>query len=206
MTMTTMHKSPPQLLAPWAEIVPETPRMTITDFLDYSDGKDGYRYELVDGILVRMVGSRPRANNVTMRLLVALSTYVTARGLGQVTPPDAVYDFENTGQKDTGLLPDVGFYRAEREPLVDPDEAYPFAPDLAVEVASPTQYRPGMKAKTARYLAGGTSLIWVVWPKRRQVDVWRPGAVEPTTLGSGGTLDGEDIVPGFTYPVADLFV
>jgi len=205
MTMTTMHIAPPQPGAPWAEIVPNMRPMTITDFLDYPDGEDGYRYELVDGILVRMVGSRPRANNVTMRLLVALSTYVTARGLGQVTPPDAVYDFENTGQKDTGLLPDVGFYRAERELLVDPDEAYPFAPDLAVEVASPKQYRPGMKAKAARYLAGETALIWVVWPKRRQVDVWRPGAVEPTTIGSGDMLDGEDVVPGFTYRVADLF-
>ncbi len=204
--MTTMHKSPPRFLAPWAKIVPEAPRMTITDFLDYPDGEDGYRYELVDGILVRIVGSRPRANNVTMRLLVALSTYVTARGLGQVTPPDAVYDFENTSQKDTGLLPDVGFYRAERESLVDPDAAYPFAPDLAVEIASPKQYRSGMKAKAARYLAGGTSLVWVVWPKRRQVDVWHHGSVEPTTLHVGDTLDGEDVVPGFTYAVADLFV
>jgi len=204
--MTTMHISPPQPLAPWAEIVPNMRPMAMVEFLDYPDGEDGYRYELVDGILVRMVGSRPRANTVTMRLLVALSTYVTARGLGQVTPPDAVYDFENTGQKDTGLLPDVGFYRAERESLVDPDAAYPFAPDLAVEIASLTQYRPGMKAKAARYLGGGTSLIWVVWPKPRQVDVWRPGSVEPATLHVGDSLDGEDVVPGFIYPVADLFV
>jgi len=116
-----------------------------------------------------------------------------------------VYDFENSGQKDTGLLPDVGFYYAFREPLVDPDKAYPFAPDLAVEVASPTQYRPAMKAKAERYLAGGTALVWVVWPKRQQVDVWRSGDDAPATLGAGDTLDGEAVVPGFTFPVAALF-
>nr|MDQ2831864.1 Uma2 family endonuclease [Chloroflexota bacterium] len=74
-----------------------------------------------------------------------------------------------------------------------------------VEIASPTQYRPAMKAKAARYLAGGTALVWVVWPKRQQVDVWRRGDNKPLTLGIGDTLDGETVVPGFSYPVAALF-
>jgi hypothetical protein len=70
--------------APWAEIVPDIPRMTIDGFIEYPD-----------------------------------------------------YDVEQTGQKDTGLLPDVGFYVAAREHLVNSDKAYPFAPDLTVEIASP---------------------------------------------------------------------
>jgi len=107
-------------------------------------------------------------------------------------------------QRDTWRFPDVGFYSAWREPPVGPEKPYPFAPDLAVEVAAPTQYRPAMRAKAERYLAGGAALVWVVWPKRRQVDVWRPGAA-PVTLTIGDTLDGEGVVQGFTYPVADLF-
>jgi Uma2 family endonuclease len=179
--------------------------MTVEDFLEYPD-EDGWRYELVEGVLVRMVGSRPRAIRITMRLLDALSPYVRAHALGQVTPPDAVYDFEQTGQKDTGLLPDVGFYVAAREPLVDPDKPYPFAPDLAVEVASPRQHPPGMAAKAKRYLAGGTGLVRVVWPTQRQVDVWRPGDTQPSViLGVGDMLAGDPVVPGFSYPVADLF-
>jgi Uma2 family endonuclease len=181
--------------------------MTIGEFLEYPD-EDGWRYELVEGVLVRTVGSRPRAVRITMRLLDALSPYVTARALGQVTPPDAVYDFETSGQKDTGLLPDVGFYAAAREPLVDPDRAYPFAPDLAVEIASPKQYRPAMAAKAQRYLAGGTALVWVVWPTRRLVDVWRPGDTQPSlTLGAGtdDVLTGDPVVPGFRYLVGDRF-
>jgi Uma2 family endonuclease len=141
-----------------------------------------------------------------MRLLDALSPYVRAHGLGQVTPPDAVYDFEMTGQKDTGLLPDVGFYAAAREPMVDPDRPYPFAPDLAVEITSPKQYRPAMAAKVLRYLSGGTGLVWVVWPGRKQVDVWRLGDAEPSTiLGIDDVLLGDPVVPGFAYRVADLF-
>lgn len=200
------HAMPPNALAPWAEIVPNMPPMTMDEFLAYPDGEDGYCYELVEGVLVRMVGTRPRAANVARRLLRALNPYVEAHGLGQVTLPDEVYDFEPRGQKDTGLLPDVGFYYASREPLIDPDKPYPFAPDLAVEVTSPTQYRPAMKAKAERYLAGGTALVWIVWPRRRQVDIWHPGDTQPSaTLGDGDTLDGENVIPGFIYPVANLF-
>jgi Uma2 family endonuclease len=178
--------------------------MTLAAFLDY-EGEDGYRYELVEGVLVRMGGTRPRAGRVTRNLLFSLAAYVREHGLGTVTPPDEVYDFEQSGQRDTGLLPDLGFYHAFRVPLVDPDKAYPFAPDLAVEVAPPTQYRPQMQAKAERYLAGGTALVWVVWPRRQQVDVWHPGAGAPTLLGIDAVLDGGDVVPGFTFSVAALF-
>jgi len=72
-------------------------------------------------------------------------------------------------------------------------------------VASPTQWRPEMAEKVRRYLAGGTSLVWVIWPRWKQVDIWHPGEAQPATLGIGDTLDGEHVVPGFTYPVDRLF-
>ncbi len=75
-----------------------------------------------------------------------------------------------------------------------------------MEVVSPTRYRPEMGAKARRYLAAGARLVWIVWPKYEQVDVWRPGADQPSvTLGSGDLLDGLDVLPGFTYPVDRLF-
>jgi Uma2 family endonuclease len=198
------HVLPPNP-APWAEVVPNLPPMSMGEFLAYADD-DGYRYELVEGTLVRMVGTRPRAARIARRLYRALDTFVQANGLGTVTQPDEVYDFEGSGQKDTGLLPDVGFYNATREHLVDPDKPYPFAPDLAVEIASPQQYRPGMAAKARRYLAGGTGLVWIVWPTRHQVDVWRAGDSQPSaTLRAGDVLDGADVVPGFAVLVVDLF-
>ena len=202
----TMHaRTLPLNLAPWAEVVPNMPPMSMDEFLAYVDD-DGYRYELVEGTLVRMVGTRPRAARIARRLYRALDAFVQTQDLGTVTQPDEVYDFEGSGQKDTGLLPDIGFYNAAREPLVDPDKPYPFAPDLVVEIASPQQYRPGMATKARRYLAGGTALVWIVWPTRRQVDVWRAGDTQPSaTLRAGDALDGAYVVPGFAFAVADLF-
>jgi Uma2 family endonuclease len=62
-----------------------------------------------------------------------------------------------------------------------------------------------MAKKAAEYLNAGTRLVWVVWPRWRQVDVWHAGDETPATLTVEGELDGEDVVPGFAYPVADLF-
>ena len=154
-----------------------------------------------------MEGSRPKAIRVTRRLLRVLDAHVKEHRLVQVTPPEAVYDFEHTGQPNTGLLPDIGFYHAAREAMVTDDQPYPFAPDLAIEIASPLQKQADMDAEARRYLAGGAALVWVVWPHTRLVDVWRSSTMSrpARTLGVGGMLDGADVVTGFTYAVADLF-
>lgn len=109
---------------------------------------------------------------------------------------------------DTGLIPDVGFYVAERRALIeDPDKPLPFAPDLAVEVVSPSQNGPEMAAKARVYLTGGTRLVWVVWPQSQHIDVWHPdvltGPVQ--SLSVNDSVDGEDVIPGFTYPVVSIF-
>src|SRR4051794_40300112 len=144
----------PDTRAPWAEIVPGLGPMTVDDLVNWPED-DGWRYELVEGVLVRVAGSRPKAVRITDRLYRALGNYIDAHGLGQTTPPDAVYDFEHTGQPNTGLLPDIGFYYAAREAQVEEDQPYPFAPDLAVEIASPSQKQDALSAKARRDLAGG---------------------------------------------------
>jgi len=204
--MTALRAFPLDSIAPWAEIVPDAPYpMTVADLLDWPDD-DEYLYEVVEGVLVRMAGTWPGAGRVTRRLLRPLDAYVETHALGTVTLPDEVYDFEHTGQRNTGLLPDLGFYPHERDELVEPRKAIPFAPDLVVEVAGSSQKQAAMDAKARRYLAAGTALVWVLWPERRRVDVWRHGDHAPVaTLTPGDTLDGLDVVSGFTHPVADLF-
>jgi Uma2 family endonuclease len=189
-------------LAPWAEIVPRPGRMTVEDLLKQPD--DSWRYELVEGVLVRVAGSGQRATTIAGVIFGLLFAFVRPRRLGIVTPADGVYTFPGA---ETGLLPDVGFYVAARQALiVDPDKPIPFAPDLAVEVASPSQDAEALAAKARRYLAGGTRLVWVIWPERAQVDIWRAGATAPLrTLAGGDTLDGADVVLGFALPVADIF-
>ncbi len=63
-----------------------------------------------------------------------------------------------------------------------------------------------MAAKPRRYLEAGVRLLWVIWPRYRSVDVWRPCSDQPVAaLGLDDVLDGLDVLPGFTYPVARLF-
>jgi Uma2 family endonuclease len=81
------------------------------------------------------------------------------------------------------------------------------APDLAAEVVSPSQYRPEMADKAKRYLDRGVRLVWIIWPQRKEVDVWRSTSLQApvATLRIVDSLDGYDVVPGFTCPLADLF-
>jgi Uma2 family endonuclease len=201
--MSTLLKVALVPLAPWAEIAPGYGPVTVDMLLRLPD--DGYRYEVIEGTLVRMAGSGDEASTIGGLLVIALGSFVYAHRLGIVTPSDGVYKFPGA---ETGLIPDVGFYRAARRALIaDRKKPIPFAPDLAVEVASPDQQSDAMAAKARTYLNGGTNLVWVVWPGRQQIDVWRAGrSVGPAAvLDVGDPLDGEDVVPGFSYPVAEVF-
>lgn len=203
--MSTAPKQAVPPFAPWAEVVPGAPPATVDDLLEWPDDT-GYRYEVVEGVLVRMAGTRPQAGRVTRRLFRSLDAYVETHALGTVTLPDEVYDLERTGQRNTGLLPDLGFYPAERDELVEPRRPLPFAPDLAVEVASPSPRQANLDAKARRYIAAGTALIWVIWLDRQRVDVWHNYDAAPAAIMTpNDELDGLDVVPGFTHPVSDLF-
>jgi len=202
--MTTAARTQPyQSLAPWAEIVPGYGPVTVDILLELPD--DGYIYEVVEGVLVRMAGSGKQATRLAARLLIKLGGYIEAHRLGVITGADGVYRFPGN---ETGLIPDIGFYIAERDVLAPDDaEPIPFAPDLAVEVASRSQSRAEMAARARMYLRAETRLVWVVWPQSGHIDIWHPDALNGpvSVLTVGGVLDGEDVVPGFTYSVDELF-
>ncbi len=204
---TALHRPPPPPLAPWAEIVPHMPPMTVDDLHAIPD--DGWTYELVNGVLVRMPLSSFGASSIGARLLARLGSYVEDNGLGMVTGEQGGYRLDPAHPLTTEVAPDVAFVRTDRLPSpTSPDyyqNAPQLAPDLAVEVASENQFAPGMAAKAQTYLAFGTRLVWVIWPRYQRVDVWRPGDDTPTPLGVDDTLSGEDVVPGFTYPIARLY-
>jgi len=206
--MTALRAHPPASVAPWAEVVPHAPYPMTTDDL-HALPDDGWAYELVNGVLVRVPLSSFGASNIGYRLGGRLSVYVEDNGLGSVTGEQGGYRLDPAHPLDTELAPDVAFVRADRlPPSTSPDyykNAPQLAPDLAVDVASENQYAPGMGAKAKTYLAFGTRLVWVIWPRYKRADVWRPGDEKPIPLGIEDTLDGADVVPGFTYPIAHLF-
>lgn len=103
------------------------------------------------------------------------------------------------------VAPDVAFVRAENIPLdYDFRTFFPGPPDLAFEARSPSD-RPGaVEEKIEKYLANGTKLVWKADPILRLVEVRRPDR-PPQTLYIGDTLYGEEILPGFSLPVARIF-
>ena len=201
--MTIAPAFHPRSPAPWAEVVNGYGPVTVDLLLSLPD--DGFVYEVVEGVPVRVAGSGKRASRLAARLTARLVDYVESRQLGVVTAADGVYRFAGA---ETGLIPDVGFYTVERDALIhDEDGPIPFEPDLAVEVASPSQGAREMAAKARIYLKAGTRLVWIIWPQSAHLDVWHcdvlTGPVSGLTISD--TLDGEGVVPGFSYPLADLF-
>jgi Uma2 family endonuclease len=105
--------------------------------------------------------------------------------------------------KDTVRAPDVGFVSKARLPAGLPKGYIPFAPDLAVEVVSPNDKAAEIQTKIGEYLRYGVRLIWVLYPDNQSIVVHtKEGA---RTLTVDDTLDGGDVLPGFSLPVRDLF-
>lgn len=163
---------------------------------------DGYRYELVEGSLVRMTPTGAEHSVVTARLAYVLHEY--ALGHGGVCC-GAETGFVLRRSPDVVRAPDAAFVTRERIPKAGiPRSYWPLAPDLAVEVPSPSDRRIGIQAKIADYLSSGTRLVWVVEPATRTVNVHRsPRDVE--VIREDSQLTGEDVLPGFRCEVKRLF-
>jgi Uma2 family endonuclease len=106
---------------------------------------------------------------------------------------------------DTLRGPDVSFVSKDRAgSLANEPQWFEGAPDLAIEILSPSDLPSEIHAKIADYLAAGSRLVWVVDPKERSVRTYR-SLLAPRRLSSKETLDAEDVLPGFTIAVAKIF-
>jgi Uma2 family endonuclease len=181
--------------------------MTAEELLHRRD--DGWLYELVEGRLVRMAPAGFDHGSLELDLGAALRSFVMARALGGVATGEIGFTLSRPGEPDTVLGADIAFVRAERLPPRGSPERRGFwrlAPDLVVEVASPDQHHPEMAEKARTWLAAGVRILWLVWPRYQQVEVWRLGSDVPVAmLGGADSLDGLDVVPGFLYPLSRLF-
>jgi Uma2 family endonuclease len=108
--------------------------------------------------------------------------------------------------EEQAFVPDLVFATHERRAVRgrSPRKFLWVAPDLAVEVLSPNQPAGPFTDKILFYLLHGVRLIWVFDPAERSVRVFRPGTTT-RTLRSGDTLEGEDVLPGFSVAVEDIF-
>ncbi len=199
----TPHPQTLASLAPWAMSMPDPQRLVTADELLLMDDIPGL--ELIEGRLVKnMSPGGGLHGRIIMHLSVTLTQYIEDHQLGEVYAAETGFLLKK--KPDTVLAPDFAFVRSERVITGPDEEGYlPLAPDFAVEIVSRSQRRPQMAAKARRWLDAGTRLVWVVWPKAQRIDVWRAGETQPVTLGAGDTLEGYDVLPGFTHPVAAIF-
>ncbi len=161
------------------------------------------RFELVAGELRVVTPAGSRRGQAGERLGVLLRTHVLRHGLGAVFLADT--GFHLTTEPDTVLAPDVSFVRAERVPATGVATGwFPGAPDLAVEVLSPTDRILAVEDEVTAYLEAGGRAVWVVNPKHHRVTVHAPGAT-PCVLGLDDRLDGGAVVPGFGCAVREIF-
>ena len=182
--------------------------LTLAQFALRPD-EPGWTEELTRGKVFRIPTLKdPRHDWIIRNLSDALSPYVRAHELGSITYEQVGYNITLPGEGETGWAPDLAFVRAEHAEIVldaiDQEIYVPLAPDLIVEVVSPSQSRADMAERIQHWLAAGTRLAWVIWRASQTVDIWQPD--EPMrTVKADETLDGLDVAPGFHMPVADLF-
>src|SRR5262245_28774765 len=166
--------------------------------------EDGFIHEVVNGELVMGPKNNWFHGRICTRLSAALHTYASAQRLGAVLDSSTGFWMVNRNCR----APDVSFVPKGRLVTLGfkPNETrfFPGAPDLAVEVLSDNNTRAEIDERFKDFFASGTQIAWVIDPDRQRVEVCH-SLTKRQLVGSGGSLDGEHLLPGFHFPIADLF-
>jgi Uma2 family endonuclease len=171
--------------------------LTEADWLSLPDPK---RFELVDGLLVeKAMGIYESRLSAT--LLAILEAFVQTKRLGFVLGEAAPCRLEGNLR-----MPDVAYFSWQRFPerRVPRVAVLDLAPDLAVEILSPSNTAAEMARKRDEYFRAGTRLVWEIEPQLQQVRVYSAAEVF-TAFHAGDTLPGEPVLPGFSLLVQELF-
>lgn len=178
---------------------------TVHDLLD-SSITNGRACELVDGILVEKAMGL-RSEYIAFWIGYLIAAFLEQNNLG------AVFGSKGPIRLKLNLvrLPDVFFIRwdsvEDTDEIENPVGAFlETPPDLVVEVLSPGNTRNEMDAKLKEYARAGVEIVWYVYPERNEVDLYPKGKKKgKITFGIADTLDGGEILPGFTLPVSKIF-
>ena len=174
--------------------------ITVGDF-DRLEEPDELDYELDEGELVVMTKPRPLHNRIAERVFRALDRYLESHPVGEAF----IFEYLFVLSPSTKRAPDVSFLRAERAKKIDPNADIPGAPDLAVEVLSPTDTVTAMRRKIRQYFSAGAQCVWIVYPETREVEVWLEAARPQAVLQETDLLEAPDLLPGFALRVSALF-
>lgn len=185
----------------WRVLLHPTPGTATVEDVIRMDDREDRRCELVEGTLVEKAMGYDESD-IAGLILTALNVFARPRKLGIVTGEAG--PFELFG----GLVryPDVAFISWDRLPgRKRPRVPVPhLAPDLAVEVLSKSNTPAEIRRKLGEYFRAGVRLVWVVDPKKRTVRV-HTSANRSVLLKEDQSLDGGEVLPGFTMSLRELF-
>ena len=172
--------------------------LTVEDFLRLPEsvGSEDVRYELVEGELVTVSPGMLPHNLIRDELADLLRAFVRAHALGTVVAEQPFHLFEHTVR-----VPDVAFIRAGRELATDrPIEG---APDLAIEVVSPSNTPREIDQRISDYFAAGSQRVWVVYPEDGEIYIHGLGGV--TRRRGEDLVEDAELLPGFSVKAASVF-
>jgi Uma2 family endonuclease len=173
--------------------------LSLEEFMALPD--DGNKYELNQGELVVMPPTSLEHIRIVRRINRTLSRFVDERRLGEVYSEAGCLLFRDPER--TYRQPDVAFLSLSRIEAMAPDTFLSGAPDLAVEVVSPSNFAHELNVKVEQYLAAEGREVWVVYPRTRSVHIYRPGR-QVCVLHDSETITS-DLFPGWSARVADFF-
>ncbi len=175
--------------------------LTADDFFRLYSHKDG-RYELVDGEVVEMAPVNRVHGRTAANIATAFNNYSRRRGAGWA---EVEVGYRVRSGPDTVRGPDVSFILATRGYEDGQDTGFvPGAPDIAIEVVSPSNTAAEVERKVREYLTAGAQRVWAVYPSSRSVAVHRADGTTSTYSGSDVITD-EELLPGFFLPLAEIF-
>lgn len=178
-------------------------KMTAQDLWELGEGD--VRRELVNGEVVEMTPVGGTHGQVTLRLARRIADHVERRGGGEVVVGDVGFILQLPNDPERVRAPDVGFVRLEKLPGGRLPQGFILgAPDLAVEVLSPTDNPVDIQQKVRDFLESGTRLIWLIAPQAKTATVYRPDG-SARLLREHESLDGEDVLLGLSIRLADIF-
>jgi len=162
----------------------------------------GKWFEFINGVIYEAAMPKPIHAVIVGLITHFLIVFVHAHDLGEVLADGCEFNLPNG---DT-VIPDVAFVsKAHHEGV---PEEYFIAPDLAVEVISPSNRPREMMNKIESYINNGTRIVWAVYPDEKVVDVWQSaddGGLLVHKVTIEGMLEGGNVLPGFTLAIKDIF-
>jgi Uma2 family endonuclease len=183
----------------FAPITPTKPKITLAEYHAFCDLPENQNrtFELIEGEFVEKMASW-KPSEIAMLIGYFFITYLRENPIGSITGEQGGYVIN----EDTIFMPDVAYVSYERLGAEPRREAL-VAPDIAIEIKSPSDTKRALRKKMEIYIANGTKIAWLIFPDEQIVEVYTQHD-DVITLGIDDVLSGSDVLPNFTLAIKDV--